>query len=234
MSHAPEAAATMPIALVPTGFNASANLPYGCTIQAIQESMQDFLNFIGFINQQLYTQSMPRLESLLMPANFSSVISEYMNATIPRHCPAVVKNGRHNGHLDLLPQGIYPNNAAQHAPEGIEVKASRYLKGWQGHNPEDVWLLIFVFDSNRPNDVAQGIAPRSFRFIKVVGARLDKADWRFSGRSATSRRTITASVTANGFAKLEQNWIYKDPTYHTPSATQSGEDDSEINEDEAL
>jgi hypothetical protein len=201
MSHDAEGLATHPVGIDALAFNASAMLPYGCTIEAIQASMQDFLTFIGFINQQLYTQSMPRLESLLMPANFSSVVSEYMNVTIPRHCATVVKNGWHNGHPDLLPHGMYPNDAAQHVLEGIEVKASRYLKGWQGHNPEDVWLLIFVFDSNRPNDTSPGITPRPFRFIKVVGALLEKADWQFSGRSATSRRTITASVTATGFAK---------------------------------
>jgi hypothetical protein len=223
MSQDAEGLATVPIPVAATGFNISASLPYGCTIQAIQESMQDFLNFIGFINQQLYSQSMPRLESLLMSANFSSVVSEYMNVTIPRHCSVIVKNGWHNGHPDLLPRDVYPNNAAQHAPEGIEVKASRYLKGWQGHNPEDVWLLIFVFDSNRPNDFQQGITPRPFRFIKVVGAQLEKADWQFSGRSATSRRTITASVTATGYAKLEQNWIYYDPSYQHLADTNGAE-----------
>jgi hypothetical protein len=38
---------------------------------------------------------------------------------------------------------------------------------------------------------------------------LKKEDWKFSGRSATSRRTITASVTPSGFAKMEANWIYR-------------------------
>jgi hypothetical protein len=85
------------------------------------------------------------------------------------------------------------------------------LKGWQGHNPEDVWLMVFVFDSNRPSDVAKGIAPKPFRFLRVVGARLTRQDWLFAGRSATSRRTITASVTPSGFQKMMTNWIYQAP-----------------------
>lgn len=84
-----------------------------------------------------------------------------------------------NGHPDLLPINTYPNNAVQYAHEGIEVKASRYLSGWQGHNAEESWLMVFVFDSNRPSDAQKGIAPRAFRFVKVVGASLTRADWSF-------------------------------------------------------
>ena len=55
--------------------------------------------------------------------------------------------------------------------------------------------MVFVFDSNTSRDASLGIDPKSFRFLKVVGGKLLKSDWKFSGRSATSRRTITASVT---------------------------------------
>jgi hypothetical protein len=101
---------------------------------------------------------------------------------------------------------MFPNDAVQHAPYGIEIKASRYLRGWQGHNPEDVWLMVFVFDSNRPRDTI----PRPFQFVMVVGAQLSESDWIFSGRSETSRRTITASVTNFGYQKMMANWIYRD------------------------
>src|SRR5215216_3547706 len=116
-----------------------------------------------------------------------------------------------NGHPDMIPKGRFPNDAVQHADEGIEIKGSRYVKGWQGHNPEDTWLMVFVFDSNRPVDAAKGITPRPFKFVMVVGARLTKEDWLFAGRSATSRRTITASVTKSGYDKMMANWIYRVP-----------------------
>jgi hypothetical protein len=45
----------------------------------------------------------------------------------------------------------------------------------------------------------------------VAGARLDKEDWSFSGRSESSRRTITASVTKSGYEKMMANWIYRAP-----------------------
>jgi hypothetical protein len=144
-----------------------------------------------------------------MPANFSSMVGEFMNAAIPKYCSKLVKNTYHNGHPDLIPAGMFPNNAVQHHSVGIEVKASRHKSGWQGHNAEECWLMVFVFDSNTSRDVLSGIAPRPFCFFGVYGAQLAKKDWNFSGRSETSRRTITASVTRSGFNKMVSNWIYK-------------------------
>jgi hypothetical protein len=133
-----------------------------------------------------------------------------MTATIPKHCKSVVKNNYHNGHPDLVPAGIFPKDACLHGDQGIEIKASRHVSGWQGHNPEDVWLMVFVIQSNSPRDVPAGKPAIPFRFLKVVGAELKKSDWQFSGRSDTSRRTITASVKRSGFEKMEANWIYRD------------------------
>jgi hypothetical protein len=174
--------------------------------------MAEFTDFLGFINQQLSTKGINRMETMLMPANFSSMVGEFMGSAIPRYCSTLAKNAYHNGHPDLVPSGRFPRNAAQHSDEGIEIKASRYLKGWQGHNPEEVFLLVFVFDSNRPVDTSEGTAPKPFRFVMVVGAPLVKTDWLFSGRSEGSRRTITASVTQSGYAKMMANWIYQSPT----------------------
>ncbi len=69
--------------------------------------------------------------------------------------------------------------------------------------------MVFVFDANGARDVSLEIEPKPFRFLKVVGAQLAKADWAFSGRSETSRRTITASVTRTGYEKMEANWLYR-------------------------
>ena len=93
--------------------------------------------------------------------------------------------------------------------DGIEIKASRHGSGWQGHNAEDAWLMVFVFDANSARDVSLEIEAKPFKFRKVVGAQLEKSDWAFSGRSVTSRRTITASVTRTGHEKMEANWIYR-------------------------
>lgn len=70
--------------------------------------------------------------------------------------------------------------------------------------------MVFYFDSNTSNDRIRGVAPKPFCFKGVYAAKLDKDDWAFSGRSATSRRTITASVTQSGVEKMKANWIYED------------------------
>ena len=211
MSHNLEEIACQPHPVEPNGFNPNAELPYGCNLQHIQRAMSDFIDFLGFINQQLHTKALERFESMLMPANFSSMVGEFMITSIPKYCSGLTKNQYHNGHPDLIPSGYFPHDAVQYANEGIEVKASRYLRGWQGHNPEETWLMVFVFDSNRPSDSVKGIQPKPFKFVKVVGASIAKADWTFSGRSENSRRTITASINNSGYQKMMANWIYQIP-----------------------
>jgi hypothetical protein len=203
-----ESLACTPVSPQLADMNESAVLPYGCTIEAVYRSMVAFTDFLGFINTQLNTRQMARLESILMPANFSSIVGEFIGANIPKHCNTLVRNQYHNGHPDLIPRGMFPHDSVLHSNEGIEIKASRYSSGWQGHNPEHIWLLIFVFDSNRPGDASRLIKPRPFQFKRVIGAQLETTDWNFSGRSSESRRTITASVTRSGYDKLMSNTLY--------------------------
>ncbi len=210
MAVDPDLAACIPHPVTPRGFNPRAAIPYGLTTEAIYSAMVDFVDFLDFINLQLNSRGIVRLERMMMQANFSSLVGEFVKEAIPKYAPTVVKNLYHNGHPDLLPTGLYPGNAAQHVHEGIEVKAFRHVTGWQGHNLENIWLMVFVFDANSAADEAKGSAPKPFRFLQVLGARLEERDWTFSGRSATSRRTITASVNQSGYRKISANWIYRD------------------------
>lgn len=189
--------------------NKNAQLPHGVKPEHIFKAMAEFTNFLGIINGELKRKKSKQFEYILMPANFSSVVGEYMNSSIPMFCKSVAQNGFHNGHPDIIPKGQFPNDAVQHSQTGIEIKASRYLRGWQGHNPEEVFLMVFCFESSNPNDIPKNIPPKPFRFLKVVAANLLKEDWKFAGRSSTSRRTITAAVTKSGFEKMESNWIYR-------------------------
>ena len=205
-----ESDACQPIPIEVSAFNEKAVLPYGLMVSHLQSAMQDFINFLGFINQQLYSRGLPRLESFLMPANFSSIVGEFMNETVPHYCPTLAKNQYHNGHPDLIPAGMFNGNSVQYTQKGIEIKASRHKSGWQGHNPEAVWLLVFYFDSNTVRDKSIDVSPKPFQFRGVYGAQLEEEDWNFSGRAETSRRTITASVNRRGVRKMKENRIYED------------------------
>jgi len=210
--HFDEATVCVPEALDPNGFNPRSKMPCGLRVGHVQSAMQEFIDFLGFVNTQLRSKKIQRLESMLMAANFSSMVGEFMTANMPKYCPTISKNRYHNGHPDMVPRGVYPQDAVQYAHDGIEVKASRYDRSWQGHNPEEVFLMVFVFDGNGPRDDFQGVAAKPFRFKMVVGADLKKSDWKFAGRSAESRRTITASVTRTGYNKMLRNWIYMAPS----------------------
>ena len=210
MANRLEKEACTPVPVNSSLFNPSCTLPYGLRTDHIRQAMNEFLEFLGFINEKLHIKGMPRLETFLMSANFSSIVGEFMNVTIPKYCSSLVKNQYHNGHPDLIPRGRFPNNAVQYSNEGVEVKGSRHSSGWQGHNPESVWLMVFHFDSNTSRDRAGGINPKPFRFKGIYAAKLEEEDWTFSGRSATSRRTITASVNRSGTDKMKANWVYED------------------------
>ena len=97
-----EATASAPEAVASDGFNPGAALPFGCTTGHIQQAMAAFIEFLRVINTELHTKGMVRLESLLMPANFSSVVSEFMNTSIPHYCLTLARNTYHNGHPDLV------------------------------------------------------------------------------------------------------------------------------------
>jgi hypothetical protein len=86
-----EELACQPLPIREELFNPGCVLPYGLTVEHVQKAMNDFIDFLGFINQQLYTKQIPRLESFLMPANFSSIVGEFTTVAIPKYCPGLVK-----------------------------------------------------------------------------------------------------------------------------------------------
>lgn len=200
-----------PVNVDPSGFNPVALLPYGLTTANVFSAMRDFVSFLGFINNELYRREVARLETIMMAANFSSLVGEFIHGTIPKYCPSLVRNQYHNGHPDLIPHASFPHDRVQYGHEGIEVKASRYDSGWQGHNPENVWLMVFVYESNVPRDEGMGVKAKSFRFLRVYAAELGMEDWKYYGRSEQSRRTVNASIIKSGRGKMIANWIYRAP-----------------------
>jgi len=83
----PEAVACTPIPLVPAGFNKNAVLPYGLTTDNIAAAMSDFLEFLRVVNHRLYAAQIQRLECFMMPANFSTLVSEFMSSRNTRSLP---------------------------------------------------------------------------------------------------------------------------------------------------
>lgn len=195
--------------LVEEHVNHSATLPYGLTVAEIVAAVSETYRLFNGLNGFLTGSGFRPFEELLLGNSLSGVLSEFLVKNIARCSDKVLANMKVGGHPDLLPVGIYSSDQVLKGHEGIEVKSSIQRGGWQGHNPEDCWLLIFRYIIGKQKDGT--IVPLTF--VEILCAQLIKADWSYSGRNGESRRTPTASITTQGMIKLRSNPIYRLPEY---------------------
>jgi hypothetical protein len=160
------------------------------------------------LNQFLATGGFRPLHELLLGNSLSGIISEFLVKNLARSSAVLEANIKVGGHPDLLPRSYYASNLVLKGDQGVEVKASIHKGGWQGHNPEDCWLMVFRYQIGANESSTQST---ELAFIEILCAHLDKADWSFSGRKGASRRTPTASIMASGVEKLRSNFVYRVP-----------------------
>ncbi len=190
--------------------NPNAILPYDLTTTEVIEGMRLTYDLLFEINNFLVSKHYPRLEDMILGNSMSGLVSEFVVRNIGVQSKMMVRNKKVGGHPDLIPKNRYPNDEVLRG-EGIEVKTSIQQGGWQGHNPEACWIMIFRYTVDRRPIPPQDREP--IEFVQVLAAKLSRTDWSFSGRSATSRRTITASITKRGMPKLRGNPIYQNPVF---------------------
>lgn len=177
-------------------------LPYGLTVGEIENAVSETYRLFHGLNDYLEENGFQPLHELLLGNSLSGIISEFLVKNIARASKTLEANLRVGGHPDLLPMGHYESNLILKGDQGIEVKASIQPGGWQGHNPEDCWLMVFRYAVGERDPLT---------FVEILCARLTRSDWSFSGRSGDSRRTPTASVTRSGVEKLRNNFLYRLP-----------------------
>lgn len=197
--------------LIEAYFFPDAQLPYGLTVTEVKAAINAAYDLLHDINTFLVSRSYARLEDLLLGNAFAGLLSEVLVKSLSDHSATLVRNAYTGGHPDLIPRGTHPNNAILRALEGLEVKSSRQSGGWQGHNPETGWVMIFRYVVDSKTIPVEARQPT--KIVEVLAARLEMRDWNFSGRSETSRRTITASINRYGMAKLRGNPVYRDPAF---------------------
>lgn len=188
-----------------------ARLPYSLSVAHVAEAMRRVYDLLHTVNTALVERGYGRLEDMLLGNTFAGILSELVVQSLALAAPNLTINTLVGGFPDLLPTGLYPGNAVLKGHEGIEVKASRQSGGWQGHNPEKGWYMIFryVIDS----DTVPVTGRRPTEFVEVLAAELEEEDWSSSGRGAGSRRTPTASIRAIGTYKLRSNPVYMHPEH---------------------
>lgn len=196
-----------PTKLDPCYVNRRGVLPYGLEVEEIEQAVAETYRLFHGVNDFLKRNGFRPLEELLLGNSLSGIISEFLIKNIARAAETLEANAKVGGHPDLLPKGHYASNLVLKGDEGLEVKSSIQRGGWQGHNPEDCWLMVFRYAIGEQEERAS----TSLTFLEVLCAKLDQADWSFSGRSGTSRRTPTASITATGVEKLRNNFLYRLP-----------------------
>lgn len=197
--------------LVEGYFNFAAQLPYGLTVTEVKAAINAAYDLLHDLNVFLVSRGYSRLEDLLLGNAFAGFLSEVLVKSLADHSSALVRNTYVGGYPDLILPGVYPDNAVLKATEGIEVKASKQRGGWQGHNPEEGWIMVFRYTIDTETIPIEDREPTEV--VEVLAARLEMSDWSFSGRSETSRRTITASINRYGMQKLRANPIYRHPAY---------------------
>ncbi len=182
-------------------------LPYGVTVDEVETATAETYRLFHGVNDYLVANGFRPLEELLLGNSLSGIVSELLVKNIASASGTLEANLKVGGYPDLLPKGRYPSNSVQKGDEGMEVKASVQKGGWQAHNPETCWIMIFRYAVGKQS-AEQGLP---LTFVEVLCGRLAKSDWSFSGRKGESRRTPTASITTAGVENLRSNFLYRLP-----------------------
>src|SRR5437879_7790655 len=92
-------------------------------------AMQDVYDVLYYVKLGLIERGLQRLGDMLRPAIMSGVLSDMLTASLAKHSRSLTVNLYHNGHPDLVVNGIYPDNKVKAGLEGVEIKATRKAGG---------------------------------------------------------------------------------------------------------
>lgn len=195
-------------------FNPNANLPYGVEPNEVRTAIKQFYDFYDDLNRFLMREDHGRIETVLRANNaLSDFIGNVATEELAQASDALIINQKQDGFPDILPvdneEYAEQDYEVHHGTEGIETKCSKSNGGWQAHNNEEAWFVVFRYERGDPEADLQDMEP--IRLVQVLAGSLNEDDWSHSGRSEDSRRTITSSIIASGMYKLRSNPIYEDP-----------------------
>ena len=192
--------------LDPSKFNSLVALPYELRLEDFRLAVQDVYDFFFDVNTSLMVKGLERLDDTLRPAIMSGVLSDMLTASLAKHSRTLTVNCYFNGHPDLVQKGVYPNNAVKAGDQGVEIKTTRKPGGAvDTHGARDQWMCVFVYSVDNESEPANSRRPMSFNEIYL--GQVGVADFRKNARGELGTRTAT--LHAQGIAKLRGNWIYR-------------------------
>src|SRR6266513_2088618 len=187
-------------------FNAKAKLPFELRLEDFSLALQDIYDFFHDVNSHLVGKGLDRLDDMLRPAIMSGVLSDMLTASLAKHSRSLTVNLYHNGHPDLVVNGIYPDNKVKAGLEGVEIKATRKAGGAvDTHGARDQWMCVFVYDVDNSTEPANDRAPMTVTEIYL--GHVTKDDFRKNQRGELGTRTAT--LHKRGIEKLRKSWVYK-------------------------
>ena len=126
-----------------------------------------------------------------------------LTASLARHARVLTENRYHNGHPDLLVQGVYADNAVRSGTEGVEIKTTRNAGGAvDTHGARDQWLCVFVYRVDNHSEPVRARDPMTFTGVYLGNVTVD--DFRRNPRGELGTRTAT--LHQEGIRKLRSSW----------------------------
>jgi hypothetical protein len=187
-------------------FNPNRQYPYDLRATDFESAMRDVYDFFFDVNAFLSERGLERLDDMLRPATMSGIISDMLTSSLAKHSRSLVVNAFHNGHPDLVLRGRYGNNAVKAGSEGVEIKTTRKAGGAvDTHGARDQWMCVFVYRLDNATEPASLRQPMEFTEVYLGEVTTD--DFRKNSRSELGTRTAT--LHADGIARLRANWVYK-------------------------
>lgn len=192
--------------IVEGSLNKTAKLPYELRIDDFALAMQDIYDFFFDVNSNLVDKGLDRLDDMLRPAIMSGVLSDMLTASLAKHSRTLVENLYFNGHPDLIVKGKYPKSSVKAGEHGVEIKTTRKAGGAvDTHGARDQWMCVFVYKVDNEREPATDRQP--LRFTEVYLGKVTVGDFRKNARGELGTRTAT--LHAEGIAKLRKSWIYR-------------------------
>lgn len=188
-------------------FNGQTKLPFALRVDDFAIAMQDVYDFFYDVNLGLLRRGLDRLDDFLRPAIMSGVLSDMLTASLAKHSRSLTENRYFNGHPDLIVKGRYADNAIRAGTDGVEIKTTRKAGGAvDTHGGRDQWMCVFVYAVDNESEPAMERHP--LRFTEVYLGHVTKEDFRRNDRGELGTRTAT--LHAEGIAKLRRSWLYLD------------------------
>ena len=189
-----------------TRFNGRIALPFELRLQDFQMAIQDVYDFFYDVNAHLTAKGLQRLDDMLRPAIMSGVLSDMLTASLANHSRSLTENRYHNGHPDLIVQGVYSGNAVKAGTEGIEVKTTRKPGGAvDTHGARNQWMCVFVYRVDAESEPARDRKPMTVTEVYLGQVTIE--DFRRNARGELGTRTAT--LHKEGLRRFRENWVYR-------------------------